>query len=103
MLLAAYAAEYGRRVDGPPSLMPAGGMMRLGVVAPLVRAEHFAGTDADGAAVLADVSLPLDDPGAREGHVWSPQGLFAAIGRHSRDAQATAGIVAGRALREDPL
>lgn len=97
----AYMRYYGEQFDGVPTYLQARGMMRLGLVAPLVRPEHFEGTGVPG-SVLAEVKLDLADPRTREAQVWTPDGLFAALSRHSSDPEKVARKITGRALRSDP-
>ncbi len=96
-----YAAVDGRLTARPPGYLPAAGMMRVGLVAPLVKPAHFEGTGVD-AAILGDVSPRLADPRLREAQVWGESGLWAAIVRHSPDPERVARTVTLRALRDDP-
>lgn len=101
-LHAAYQASY-RRDYGESTYLPANGMMRIGLVAPLVRAEHFEGTGVDGGKVLAELGQPLRDAGRREAQVWAPDGLYQTLSRHTDRPEAVARVITGRALRADPL
>jgi hypothetical protein len=101
-LHAAYQSSY-RRDYGESSYLPANGMMRIGLVAPLVRAEHFEGTGVDGARVLAELGQPLADTGRREAQVWAPDGLYQTLARHTDQPEAVARTITSRALRDDPL
>ncbi len=102
LLHAIYQAGY-RRDYGESTYLPANGMMRIGLVAPLVRAHHFEGTGVDGARVLAEVGPPLSDPRRREEQIWSPDGLYQTLARHTDRPEAVARVATGRALRESPL
>jgi hypothetical protein len=101
-LHAAYQAGY-RRDYGETTYLPANGMMRIGLVAPLVRAEHFEGTGVDGAIVLAELGQSLTDAGRREAHVWASDGLYQTLSRHTDRPEQVARVVTGRALRDSPL
>jgi hypothetical protein len=101
-LHAAYQSSY-RRDYGEASYLPANGMMRIGLVAPLVRAEHFEGTGVDGTRVLAELGQPLADTTRREAQVWAPDGLYQTLARHTGQPEAVARVITGRALRSDPL
>ena len=101
-LHAAYQASY-RRDYGEATYLPANGMMRIGLVAPLVRAEHFQGTGVDGGKVLAELGQPLADSRRREAQVWATDGLYQTLSRHTDRPEAVARVVTGRALRDSPL
>ena len=96
-----YATYYGALHRTEPTYLPSRGMMRIGLVAPLVRPEHFEGTGVSG-SVLAQVKVPLDDPRRREAQVWDADGLYHVIARHTDDPQAVARKVTARALRDRP-
>lgn len=98
----AYVQSYRLMPGGEATYMPASGMMRIGLVAPMVRAEHFAGTGVPG-TVLQEVKLDLADPRKREAHVWTPDGLYAAIARHTDQPEPVARTITSRALRDEPL
>lgn len=98
----AYTQSYRLMPGGEATYMPASGMMRIGLVAPMVRAEHFEGTSVPG-TVLQEVKLDLADPRQREAHVWTPDGLYAAIARHTDQPEPVARTITSRALRDDPL
>jgi hypothetical protein len=102
LLHGAYQQWYGERADSPPGYIAHDGMMRLGLVAPLVRPEHVAAAGLD-PALLDEVELPLEDHRAREAHIWSERGLFAAIRRHTDDPERAAGKISIRAARDAPF
>jgi len=99
----AYKRLYGRGTHGAPAYIQDAGVFRLGLVVPLLKREHFAGTGVD-PALLDRVKLPLDDPFQREAHIWLPDGLLAALraeaGPRTREV---AGVLADRAIHDDPL
>lgn len=101
-LHAAYQGSY-RHDYGEATYLPAHGMMRIGLVAPLVRAEHFAGTGVDGRQVLDELGQPLADSHRREAHVWAPDGLYQTLSRHTDHPEAVARMITARALRDSPL
>ena len=57
----------------------------------------------DGATVLAELGQPLEDTGRREAQVWSPDGLYQTLSRHTDRPEQVARVVTGRALRADPI
>lgn len=98
----AYTQSYRLMPGGEATYMPASGMMRIGLVAPMIRPEHFEGTGVPG-TVLEAVRLSLADPRQRERHVWTPDGLYQTLARHTDDPEQVARVVTSRALRDDPL
>lgn len=88
--------------DGKATYLPAEGMMRVGLVAPLIRPEHFHGTGVP-ASVLAQATPSAADPLNREAQIWSATGLYAQISAHSDDPERVARVVTARALRDAPL
>jgi len=99
----AYKRLYGHGMRSKPAYIQDAGIFRLGLVVPLLKPAHFEGTGVD-PAVLDRVRLPLDDPFYREAHIWSPNGLVAALraqaGPRTREI---AGVLADRAIHDDPL
>lgn len=99
----AYKRLYGRGCHSKPAYIQDAGIFRLGLVVPLLKPAHFEGTGVD-PAVLDRVKLPLDDPFYREAHIWSPNGLVAAlreeVGPRTREV---AGMLADRAIHDDPF
>ncbi len=98
----AYTSAYGRATNQPPGYLSHTGMMRIGLVAPLVRAEHFEGTGVSG-DVLRQVKLPLRDHWQRGHHIWSPDGLWQALERNSDDPEMVARTITRRAMLDDPM
>lgn len=82
--------------------LPASGMMRIGLVAPMIRAEHFDGTGVPG-TILSEVKQDLADPRKREAQVWAPDGLYQTIARHTAQPEQVARTLTSRALGDDPL
>ncbi|QBB70548.1 hypothetical protein ELE36_09325 [Pseudolysobacter antarcticus] len=100
----AYRAWYGRRAGGEPAYILDAPLFRLGLVAPLVRPEHFAGTGVD-PAILHEVTIPLDNQRLREEQIWVPGGLIPVLRAHVGDQRArqVAAILAKRAVADNPL
>ena len=98
----AYMQSYRQAPGDEAGYLPASGMMRIGLVAPMIRPEHFEGTGVSG-DVLATLRLDLSDPRQRERHVWSAEGLYAALALRTDDPERVARVITSRALRDDPL
>ena len=99
----AYRHMYGFATQGPPAYIRDGGLFRLGLVAPLVRAEDFDGTRID-AHLLDEVTIPLRDETAREAQIWASGGLIDVLKRHAgQRAYKVASTLASHAMRRDPL
>ncbi len=100
----AYRAWYGRRAGGEAAYILDAPLFRLGLVAPLVRPEHFAGTGVD-PAILHEVTIPLDNQRLREEQIWLPGGLIPVLRAHLGDQRArlVAAILAKRAVSDNPL
>jgi hypothetical protein len=98
-----YRREYGLRAKGPPDYLAASGLLRLGLVAPLLTAEHFA---AEGLPpeVLREVGPPLRNHRSREEQLWNEDGLIQVLIRaRGREADPIARRLAWRAVRDDRL
>lgn len=98
----AYRNYVGHHAHSPPGYIGMAGPFQLGLVAPLVRAEHFAGTGCP-ADILRRVRAPLADPWLREVQIWRGDGLWPAMQRDCREPEEAARVVADRALHADPL
>jgi hypothetical protein len=98
----AYVSAYGRATGQPSGYLVHTGMMRIGLVAPLVRAEHFEGTGVPG-DVLRQVKLPLRDHWQRGNHIWDPDGLWRVLERNSDNPEMVARTITRRAMLDDPL
>jgi hypothetical protein len=98
---AVYQQAYGLLTHGPPAYNAAAGRIRLGVVAPLVRPAHFAGSGVDPSA-LQQLRIALDDPRQREAHIWLPGGLVDVVTRHAAEPEAAARRISANALRDRP-
>ncbi|WP_187775816.1 hypothetical protein [Luteimonas suaedae] len=98
----AYTQAYGRATHYPPGYLAYTGMMRIGLVAPLIRPEHFEGTGVSG-TILQEVELPLDDHWQRGHHIWRPDGLWPLLEKRSDQPELVARTVTRRALLSEPL
>ncbi|WP_143703906.1 MULTISPECIES: glycosyltransferase family 39 protein [Luteimonas] len=98
----AYVHAYGLATHYPPGYLAYTGMMRIGLVAPLIRPEHFEGTGVSG-EILKEVKRPLQDHWQRGHHIWEDDGLWPALQKHSDDPEAVARTITRRAMLDDPL
>ena len=98
----AYTHAYGIAMKAPPGYLALTGMMRIGLVAPLIEPEHFEGTGVSG-DVLRQVELPLADHWQRGNHIWSENGLWRALEKNSADPERVARIITRRAMLDHPL
>ncbi|RNF81825.1 hypothetical protein [Montanilutibacter psychrotolerans] len=96
----AYTHAYGYLNKCPPGYLALSGMMQVGLVAPLIRAEDFEGTGVSG-DVLKQVQLPLDDHWQRGHHIWDERGLWRTIEKNSAEPEAVARVVTRRAMLRD--
>ena len=100
---AAYRHAYGFATHGEPAYIRDGGLFRLGLVAPLIRAEDFDGSGID-AHLLDEVKIPLADETLREAQIWSPGGLIDVLKQRAGErAFEAARKIAAHAMRRDPL
>jgi hypothetical protein len=97
-----YRHLVGQLTQAPPGYIGMAGPFELGLVAPLVRPAHFAGTGCP-PDILQRVRPPIADPWLREVHIWRGDGLWPTMQRACRDPEGAAVVVADRALRSDPL
>lgn len=107
----AYRLLYGYLQNGSAAYHYAGGRFSLAFASPMVRIDDFPDV-ALGARILADVKVPLRLPRearnplyVRDSHCWGPDGIMAAIRRHSDSAlsaDALARTVALNAVWRDP-
>lgn len=99
-----YQHVYGSQMNSAPSYMVAEGQMRLGLLAPLIRAEHFelVGLPPDFAD---DLDPPISDHRNREAQMWSQDGLWAKLETELgfEQAQEVAGELSAHALHSNPL
>jgi hypothetical protein len=97
----AYCSWVAYLFDTPPGYLGRAGFMRLGLVLPLARPEHFA------AVGLSDIErqldYPIDDPHMRMPHLWAPGGLIAAMRARNLDVDGLSRELSRRAVLEDPL
>lgn len=98
----AYTQTYGVAMKSPPGYLALTGMMRIGLVAPLIEPRHFEGTGVSG-EILEQVRLPLGDHWNRGDHIWSSKGLWQALERNTSDPEAVARIITRRAMLDHPV
>ncbi|MDH5822807.1 glycosyltransferase family 39 protein [Luteimonas sp. RD2P54] len=98
----AYTQAYGRAAHAPAGYLAHTGMMRIGLVAPLIEPEHFHGTGVSG-ELLREVRIPLNDHWQRSHHIWDDGGLWSVLVEHSTTPELVARTVTRRALLGDPL
>ncbi|MBB3275252.1 MULTISPECIES: hypothetical protein [unclassified Pseudoxanthomonas] len=98
----AYTQIYGIAFKCPPGYLALTGMMRIGLVAPLIQSEHFEGTGVSG-DILKRVQLPLSDHWQRGNHIWSSQGLWHELENDSPNPELVARTITRRAMLSNPL
>lgn len=98
----AYTQLYGRSVAQPAGYVAHSGMMAIGLVAPLIKPEHFEDTGVSG-SILTKVELPLDDHWQRGNHIWANNGLWAALRESTPEAELVARTITRRAMLDDPM
>lgn len=98
----AYVHAYGKATHYPPGYLAYTGMMRIGLVAPLIRPEHFEGTGVSG-EILKEVKRPLQDHWQRGHHIWEADGLWPTLQKHSANPEAVARTITRRAMLDDPM
>jgi len=88
----------------PHDYIAYGGYFKLGLVTPLVKPEHLRGLGLPDDLLSRDI-FALDDPHTRESQLWQANGLIDLIRKSVGDGKGnrTAGKIAERALRSDPL
>lgn len=98
-----YRQFVAREFDTAPAWLARSGLMKFGLVAPLVKPQQLW---AEGISpnVLSLLHYELADPDLRNAQMWAPYGLGDVLG-FSLDSEgdALAGRIAQRALREDPM
>lgn len=97
-----YRAWVAAIFESPPGYVARAGFMQLGLVMPLVRAEH-----------LERVGLPrnfadeldhsISDPAARMRHMWAPGGFVRELRDRKHDVELVARELSRLAVRDDPL
>lgn len=97
-----YRQYVGTLFDRPPGYIGQAGFMRMGLVAPLIKPEHFVrvGLPADFADRL---EFDLADPRSRPSQLWSAGGLADAIAKAGLDVDRTCRKLSAYALRDDPF
>jgi len=98
----AYTQVYGIATKSPPGYLALTGMMRIGLVAPLIEPRHFEGTGVSG-EILQQVRLPLDDHWQRGSQIWSDKGLWRVLEKNASDPEAVARVITRRAMIDHPL
>lgn len=98
----AYTHAYGIAFKCPPGYLALTGMMRIGLVAPLIQPEHFEGTGVSG-DILKRVRLPLSDHWQRGNHIWSSKGLWHELETSTSNPELVARTITRRAMLSDPL
>jgi hypothetical protein len=97
-----YRHLVGHYAHSAPGYVGLAGPFELGLVVPLVRPEHFAGTRCP-PDILQHIGPPLGDPWLREVHIWRGDGLWPTMRWRCKDPEQAARIVADRALKSNPL
>ncbi|WP_407354313.1 hypothetical protein [Luteimonas sp. R10] len=97
----AYVHLYGHAAQQPPGYLAHSGRMQIGLVAPLIRPEHFEGTGVSG-NTLDRVRIPLDDHWQRSHHIWDQGGLWSVLETSSENPEQVARTITRRALLDDP-
>jgi len=97
-----YRQYVGTLFDRSPGYIGQAGFMRMGLVAPLIKPEHFVrvGLPADFADRLA---FDLADPNTRPSQLWSKGGLADAIAEAGLDVDRTCRKLSIYALKDDPF
>jgi len=97
-----FRSWVGEQFDGKPGYIANAGFMRMGLVAPLIRPEHFTrvGLPPDYAARL---DHDLADPGTRPMQLWSPGGLADTLRKDGVDVNTICRKLSAYAMRDDPL
>jgi hypothetical protein len=97
-----YKAWYGELRRVAPAYTETAGVFRLGLVAPLVQARHFENSGAP-AAVLDEVAMDIRDHRNREAQIWSANGIYDVLRRHTHDPETAARKISIKAARDDPF
>ena len=88
--------------NAPPGYIARAGFMQLGLVAPLVRPEHFERVGLPH-NFAEELEHPLADPDARMRHMWAPGGLIRELRDRQLELEPIARELSRLALRDDPL
>ncbi len=98
-----YAHVTGRFTRSPPSLNPSDGYFLVGMTAPILEPEDFAGLGIDDPGEMLEESR-ADERSRREAQVYAPDGIMKTIEAQFGHAEANevASTAARRALRRDP-
>jgi hypothetical protein len=101
-LHAAYAVWVGALFRIPPTYLPRSGFMRLGLVLPLVKPEHFVRAGLPSSLEI-ELHYPIADPHARQPHLWAPGGLVRALRARQLDVERVASELSRMAIADDPF
>lgn len=97
-----YKHWAGHLMHSPPDYTAHSGVFRLGLVLPLVQAEHLRASGVDPG--LLERVRGVHDPRTREWQLWSPEGFVATLRREMPAyADKAAGKISIRAVRDDPF
>jgi hypothetical protein len=88
--------------SAPPGYIARAGFMQLGLVAPLIRPEHFERVGLP-RNFAEELDHPLSDPDARMRHMWAPGGLVRELRERQLAVEPIARELSRLALRDDPL
>lgn len=97
-----YKRWYGEVAGIDPAYTAAAGKFRLGLVAPLVRAEHFEESGVS-AELLDQLEFDHRNLLEREAQLWQPGGLWDLLERSTPDAETAARKISIKAARDQPL
>jgi hypothetical protein len=99
---AAYTVRVGALFGVSPTYLPRSGFLRLGLVLPLVRPEHFArvGLPSD---LETELGYAIADPHARMPHLWAPGGLVRALRARGLDVERVANELSRMAVVDNPF
>lgn len=98
----AYTQAYGHAMKSPPGYLALTGMMRIGLVAPLIEPRHFEGTGVSG-EILRQVRPPLKDHWQRGNQIWGENGLWRTLEKNTRDPERVARVITRRAMLDHPI
>ena len=101
-LHSAYTVRVGALFDVPPTYLARSGFLRLGLVLPLVKPEHFVRVGL-AANLESELQFAIADPHARQPHLWAPGGLVRALRARNLDVEHVASELSRMAIADDPL
>jgi hypothetical protein len=97
-----YAVRVGALFDVPPTYLPRSGFMRLGLVLPLVKPEHFVHVGLP-STLESELQYPIADPHARQPHLWATGGLVHSLRGRNLDVEQVATDLSRMAIADDPF